>query len=713
MGLLPLAILCCFAPADQAPPVLSDGVRLRGQVVAKGTRQPLAGASITVDAVPAGAAGPDGHFEVDVLEGRRRIGLQYPGYEPLEETVTAAAGSPEHVFRLIPGDAPGRYETVVTPPAEQAPRTQLRDEQMRTVPGSLGDPFRVMESLPGVSQVVWPLAMYTVRGANPGNTGFFLDGVRVPMLFHFALGPSVIHPFFIDKVDFYPGGYPAEYGRFVSGIVAARTTAPKTDRLHASADMRLFDAGGIVAAPWHGGRGTVAVAGRYSYTGLLATALQNDFVLGYWDYQLRVDRRAGPGRVSVFAFGSSDVLGYRVQEQDDSLARTVEDARVSFHRLTVDWSGALGHGRAEAGLLLGQSAAASSIRALLALPVQVTTATVASRLGYERQLATWAGLRVGADAEAQRFLPHSELDDRQDVFRQRDAVSVSSHVSMIVRSGTWLSVTPAMRADVFFEQGTRRLEPGPRFTVRARPVGDLWLKAAVGRYAQMASLPLSVPGFESFGLKDYGTQSSVQGSVGAEAPVGQALTLDVTGFVQRLKLTDLASQFNYDLQQGSILEKRDGRSWGVELMLRRAVTERLSGWLAYTLSKSERVVGAYRTRTASDWDQRHIMNLVVAYRLRGGLKLGARWHINTGRPYPVFDQVTNRAEYQRLPDFHQLDVRVDKRFFFDRFALDVYAEVVNTTLSRQVYDRKLEANGAVNDRSYRIVLPSVGVHADW
>src|SRR5205814_10420543 len=155
-------------------------------------------------------------------------------------------------------------------------------------------------------------------------------------------------------------------------------------------------------------------------------------------------------------------------------------------------------------------------------------------------------------------------------------------------------------------------------TVRVRPAGDVWLKATVGRFAQMASLPVAVPGFEGFGLGDYGTQTSLQGSVGVEAPLREVLQLDATAFYQRLHLTDLQSLFLAEPETAPLVEVRDGRSYGLEVMLRRPAGKRLYGWLAYTLSKSERLIGYFRERVASDWDQRHILNLVVGYRLRGG-----------------------------------------------------------------------------------------------
>ncbi len=714
-----LLLLCWFAIGDAGPrdaeadAAVKDAApaapraRLRGLVLSKGTREPLAGASVTVDAKAAGETGAEGRFDVEVPAGRRRVQIQHPGFEPFDVVVEALAeagpGAPEQVFRLAPRQSGERYETVVTAADERAPRTSLRDEELLRLPGSFGDPFRTVESLPGVSQVLWPLALYAIRGANPGNTGFFIDGMRVPTLFHFALGPSVIHPFFVEQIDFYPGGYPVRYGRYVSGIVATRTSSPRVDKPHASADVRLFDAGGIVVAPWHGGAGTVAAAGRVSYTGLLFSQFSPRYVLSYWDYQLRADHRLGPGRVTAFAFGSGDVLGEK---------QRVQNAALSFHRLDLRWDGAVAGGRGEVGLLLGRDASATSIEPLAALPVGITTLTAAPRMSYSRPLAPWADLELGADAEFQRFRPDSEAIEKQDLFVDRDATSAGAFLAATLRWGTRLSVAPGLRADAFFEQGVRRIEPSPRLTVRVRPAGNVWLKATAGRFAQMASLPVAVPGFENFGLADYGTQTSLQGSVGVEAPLGEALSLDVTGFTQRLRLTDLESVFIYDPQR-QILELRDGRSFGVEVLLRRPLGKRLHGWLAYTLSKSERVVGEYRLRVPSDWDQRHIVNLVVGYRLRRGYALGARVHYNTGRPYPVFDQRSGVPDYLKLPDFYQLDLRADKRFVFDKFVLDAYVEVVNATFTREVYDIKRGADGRLDTKAFRIALPSVGVHAEW
>jgi hypothetical protein len=374
-------------------------------------------------------------------------------------------------------------------------------------------------------------------------------------------------------------------------------------------------------------------------------------------------------------------------------------------------------GDATAGVTAGGDAASTLFDSIASLPISVISLTAAPRLRYVHPLTAWADLETGADAEIQRFRPKSRLSDaggtQQDLFVRRFVEQGGAYLGLTLRAGSRLVVSPAMRYEGFWEQGVHRFEPSPRLNVRVRPGGETWLKASFGRTAQLASLALQVPGFESFGLKTYGPQWAVQGSVGVETPLVLALTLDLNLFYQRFQLTDLESIFNYDPQRPNIVERRDGESYGLEILLRRSLTNRLSGWLAYTLSKSDRLIGYYRLRAASDWDQRHILNLVLAYRLPRGWAVSGRIHYNTGRPYPVYQASTFRVDYERLPPFFQLDWRIDKRFVFNKFVLAAFLELVNSTLSREVYDLKRRPDDALEEKGFRIVLPSLGVRFDW
>jgi hypothetical protein len=691
-----------------APPAARHTVT--GVVRAKGTRRPLAGATLFVDGLPAAETDDAGAFTLLLTPGRHRIAAHAPLHELTEietdvETDAGAAPTPGALlFSLMPQVGAESYGAVVRAPPDGPPRLTLAPEEMRKTPGSFGDPLRVLESLPGVSQVIWPLAIYAVRGANPGNTGFFLDGVRMPTLFHFLLGPSVIHPYFIDRLDFFPGAYPIRYGRFVSGIVAAETAAPPADRLHLEVDVRLFDAGALAAAPFHDGKGAVAAAARFSYTGLLFSMLSNDVDLFYADYQLRVEHRLAGGKAILLAMGSFDSL----RISPDLGQRRAGDGDLQFHRVTLRWTGPLAGGRLDASVTGGTDHTRTTV---LDSPLDVSAASLMPRVELVRPFA--AGrvvLQLGGDGDLQRFHPRPppDLPSPGDFTRTRGAAAMGLYAGLTLRLGDRVAVTPAVRLDRFWEQAVTRNELGPRLIIRTALSPRLALTASGGRFSQMPSFPLSNGALESFDLRTLGPQRSWQGSLAAEARLAPALELVATTFLQRFRLSDLASHNSVDPQRQS-LEMRNGRGYGLELMLRLPSERRLSGWVAYTLSKSERDFGG--SIGPSDWDQRHILNVVGRWRIDRAWSVGGRFHYATGRPFPV--TVTGNVEYQRLPAFYQLDLRIDRRFVFDRFILDAYLEVVNATLTRQVVEIRTNFDNELERTGFRVILPSIGLHASF
>src|SRR5262245_49222745 len=152
--------------------------------------------------------------------------------------------------------ATARAEPPEQPPTEVVVRGERRAtdttsysrEDVREMPGAFGDPFRAIEASPGVTPVISGFPYFFVRGAPPGNVGYFIDGIRVPLLYHWFVGPGVIHPAFIERVDLYRGAYPARYGRFAGAVVAAETARPRYE-LHGEASVRLIDAGAMLELP--------------------------------------------------------------------------------------------------------------------------------------------------------------------------------------------------------------------------------------------------------------------------------------------------------------------------------------------------------------------------------------------------------------------------------------------------------------------------------
>jgi hypothetical protein len=625
------------APRPPPPP---PTVPITGVVLAMGSADVVPAVGLAVDGMPAAETDGDGRFQLRLTPGRHTIQVQHPGFLPFTEVFDTGKAA-ALTLRLTPTRAPGEYETVVRPPPREAPQLTLEKSEITMTPGSLGDPFRVIESLPGVVPVMWPLPIYAVRGSNPGNTGYFVDGLRVPALFHFALGPAVIHPQYLDSLTFYPSAYPPVYGRYVGGVVAAETSNAPNDRFRGSVDVRLYDAAVTASTPFNEGKGTVSAAARYAYPGAMLSLLQEEVDLHYWDYQARVDHPLGPGRLSVLALGSYDSLtvtesSVRREVQPPPLVRPQalglvaqvadpeedkEKVALTFHRVDLRWRAPVGRGRLLAALGAGYDRTAAPYDSNG--DVTVSGRSVLPRVVYDRAFGagTDAGapppllLTVGADGELTDYdaLSASIDPDRAlGALRARSAILLGAHAGLTWRASERFVASPGVRVDTYRESGAHAVDVQPRLHLRYRIGEQLWLKASGGRATQLPSIPLQIPGFEGFGLPRHGLQHSWQTSVGAERPLFGGLELDATAYAQRMRLTDLRDpEFNDPALD--FLISREALSYGLELLLRRPARERLHGWLSYTLSKALRSFEGGVVSPA-DWDQRHVVNLVVGYR---------------------------------------------------------------------------------------------------
>ncbi|HVT07375.1 MAG TPA: hypothetical protein VHO67_07945 [Polyangia bacterium] len=701
-------------PTDAAPPGATAPAtgRVVGRLLAKGTQAPVVGASVASDAAPLGETNARGEFDVALPCGHARVTVLAAGFEPLAADVdVCAADSAPLIWRLTPDHSGARHETVVRAKPVH-PALRLAKEELTQTAGTMGDPLRALESLPGVATIAWPAPIYAVRGSNPGNTGFFLDNVRVPALFHLALGPSVIHPYFFDSLQFYPGGYPAQFGRYVAGLVAADTRAAATDRVHASVDVRLFDAGAMVSAPLPG-NGGVAVAARYSYTGALVSYFDPELRLAYWDYQLRVDRRVGPVQLTLMAFGSHDLLAPTTTSAGTP---SIDELQIDFHRLSLRASLPVAGGRLQGSVAVGSDRTKAPI--LDVYPITVGTLTVAPRAALLRSFGV-ADVAVGFDGDISRYEPlvlgNLQPQDTSDLGRRRVATLLAGYASATLRLHRRVELTPELRFDSYDVAGAHAQDLGPRLAARVGVRDDTAIRLAGGRFTQLPSLPLQIPGADGFGLAALGLQSSWQGSVGVETTHVAGLELTATAYYQRYRLTDLRdpSPSSPDPLASDFLVVRDALSYGLELLVRRPATQRLYGWLSYTLSNNLRSYGGGAVGP-SDWDQRHVLNLVLGYRWKR-TTVGARVHYNTGRPYTYFlgGATVPQEQVMRLPPFYQLDLRIDRQVYFDRVQLDLYAELVNATLTPQVYALDVFGPGEVSEKSYRVVLPSIGVRAEF
>jgi hypothetical protein len=266
------------------------------------------------------------------VAARIRVAIHFTPPEP--EPTTSPIATPEPAAEgMVATDPPVEIIVMGDHPADVK---KLGRADVRQIPGAFGDPFRAIEVLPGVTPIVSGLPYFFIRGAPPGNVGYFFDQVNIPLLFHGAAGPGVIHPAFIESVDLYAGAYPAKYGRYAGGIIEGEPAQPRHE-VRGEALIRLLDAGAFLEVPFADGKGNAMFGGRYSYTGLILSALAPEVDLGYWDYQTRITYALTPkDTLQLFAFGSHDYVA-----AETSRGEEVELLNLTFHRLNASYERAL------------------------------------------------------------------------------------------------------------------------------------------------------------------------------------------------------------------------------------------------------------------------------------------------------------------------------------------------------------------------------------
>lgn len=596
---------------------------------------------------------------------------------------------------------------------------EVSGEPVRTQPGTLGDPFRVIQLLPGVVAPLPGLPLWSIRGASPGTAGFYLDGMRLPQLFHLLIGGGVIHSELIDRIDFFPSGYDATMGKAAGGIVSASTRPARGDGQHLDLSLRLYDVGGLVELSLPKGV-RISVSGHYGYPGPLLRAIDNRIELDYWDYQLRLDWRF----LTLQVLGGYDALALSINQ--DLEYSTAQSTRMMFHRAQLRLHGERERLSAEAALYGGYDQAGDvsgrGVDKLMAgvrgfvryrlprLLLQVGTEIEVARFSGERFDVGLRSLAFVRNAEGPARVSGKDPDTTPDELGEigQNRVGITSSFYLHSELALWpqrLLLSAGGRVDIYHVGNETLIGFDPRAQLRFVATPWLSMQASIGVYQQPPSFPVLLPGIDTFALK-LGLQSARSTVISEELSLPGDLLLRLSGYHQRFSnMTDMPPLGSSACAAppppslhgttATLVRVADGQAYGMEVWLRRSVGW-LSGWISYTLSRSER---SYPCGVrAADYDQTHVLQVVAQVRLPRGFVAGVRLQFNTGRPETLLpletdssaalQQTADRSISEglrnniRLPNYVQLDIRLDKRWTFRRWYLHAFLEVVNATFSR-------------------------------
>ncbi|HEX5660532.1 MAG TPA: TonB family protein, partial [Polyangiales bacterium] len=693
------------APPPPAAPVLGE---LQGKLETS-SHAPLVGADVTLagaDGEQSAVSGADGRFAfVDLPEGSYTVRVNALGLRPLVSSEQITAGARIEVsYALAPVAAEADYSAtarVETEVHEIVRRTIPREDLIRTA-GTRGDPLRIIELLPGVARPPAGEGMVLIRGSAPADSEVFLGGAPIYNLYHFGGLTSVANGFLLSGIDLYPGNFSSRYGRKIGGVVETSFRDPRSDRLHGILDVNMIDASLLVETPL-GKKLSLALAARRSYLdawyGKAAegTGATVSTAPVYYDYQAILNWQASSkDKVRFIGYGSFDELALNLQAQDehDPAVHGRFVNRTAYHRGTVEWH-SVWSSKLSSDLLVGSGPIQFKGSLGSAFGYDIKGFDVIVRNDWHLQLMSRLKLNLGLDAQLAKthtdyFGPRAQQAEGDPSaagpLAGRDIRSISvdsvyarpaAYAELVAQVTKQLELTAGTRVDYFSD--ANKVTVDPRFNARLQ-LGTTQLRAGVGLFSQPPDYTQTLKGFGSDKL---GPVRAVHYGAGVEQSFGRHGKLSLDGFYKTL------SKLVVNGNSEPLVNRGVGRIYGLEAMGRLNPVGRLSGFFAYTLSRSERNDKDGTGYRLFDYDQTHILTASGNVRLGKGWTFGSTFRLGSGNPSTPVSSSLYQANLDvylpsygatnsdRDPLFHRLDLRIEKRWAIGRGALTWYLDVQN------------------------------------
>ena len=754
-------------PEAQDPEDLGP-IRILGRIREAGYRTPIEGASVL--AIPAGElplgeirgtlyedevepawsvqvrTDAEGNFALrGVPDGKVRLVVLAAGYVRSDRVIELKPDKQLELTIWPRRESQNPYRTEVVSEREPMPEVVERSlsiEEISKIPGTQGDALKAVQNFPGVARAPFGSGLLAIRGAAPEDSAVFLGYHEIPLLFHFGGLRSVFASEILAQIDFIPGNFDSRYGDAIGGVVNVQPRKGRRDGYHGFIDVNAFDSGFLVEGPI--AKGSFAVAGRRSYIDfLLPRVLPQDAGINftvaprYWDYQILFDYPVDDGELTVRAFGSSDQLKLAFSGANDDPEAT-EDVRNQvetaqyFSRLDFVYRKRFGEW--EFLFTPAWRPGFTQLGILGILDLDVHTNDITTRTEISRQISKRVRWRVGTETTTTLFdigvtAPTTTLIASDAISRQVKGT--------LFRGAAYSTVTIAATDNVVLYPGVRvewfsapldRAAVDPRLRGVWKLADKTSLKGAVGLYSQGIQQPVQFDPI--FGNPRLGLQRSVHTSLGVAQELPWDSFIEVTGFYKELwKLvspsTELTRKTTGDVGSESFANTGTGRIYGMELLLRKNLSQNVYGWVSYTLSRSTRVDAPGVARRLFDFDQTHILTIIGSYKFKRGWQFGARFRLVSGNPFtPVANGVADAQtggyipiqgpiNGDRLPAFHQLDLRLDKTWTLPVLQITAYMDVQNVYNRQNVefinYSYDFTEVSTVNSLP---IIPSIGFRID-
>lgn len=617
----------------------------------------------------------------------------------------------------------------------------LNATEIERQPGAGRDVSKVLQALPGVAVRATFRNDIIIRGGAPGENKFYLDGIEVPNINHFATqgssgGPvGLLNVNFIREVDFYAGAFPANRANGLSSVISFKQKDGNPDALITNFAIGSSDAALTFDGPL-GKKADFIFSARRSYLQFLFSALQLPFLPTYNDAQFKVNLKLDQkNRITIIGLGALDdfVLNTKVNDKiTDTETREYNEYILGNIPTQDQWNYTIGVNWLHYSKNSYQNIIASrnmlkniatrytnNIETEANKILDYSSFEAENKFRFEHNINRngWK-LNAGFGYEYARYNNETfnritvqgvpvTIDYGSDLFLSKGALFAQLSKAFI---SDRLNLSAGIRSD-FNNYSSSMMDPleqiSPMFSASYRVTEKFSINGNVARFHQL-------PAYTILGYRDAAGELVNKNNdikyiradhfvFGTEYLTELSSRFTVEGFYKNysrypfsvkdsISLANLGSDFGV-LGNEEVVSTSLGRSYGVEFLYQQKLIKGFYGIVAYTYVNSEfqDKNGSY---ISSSWDSKHIVSLTAGKRFNKGWEVGMRWLYSGGSPYTPIDVATSSLKQvwdvtgqgipnydllnsQREASFHQLNIRVDKKVYLNKFSMNFYLDIQN------------------------------------
>lgn len=761
---LTLALLLCTACMYAT----AVNYTVRGKIIDKQSRRPVAYANVVVVGIPGKGASADslGMFSIEqVPPGIYRLEATLIGYKSSVTPEYVVSASTPFIEIEMEEDENMLAAVVVTPSPFR--KTVESPVSMRIIglqeieksPGGNRDISRIVRAYPGVS--FSPIGYRNdliVRGGSPSENRFYMDGIEIPNINHFATqgasgGPvSIVNADLIREISFYTGAFPANRSGALSSVLDFRLRDGNPEKQTFKATLGASEVS-LSGSGHLGKKTTYLFSARQSYLQLLFKALGLPFLPNFIDGQFKLKSKlSAHDELTILGLVGIDKMKLNTDEKGED-AEYILSYLPTIHQETFTVGAAYRHyaGKHVQTLTLSHNYLNNrnvkylnnddSSEENLTLRLRSVEQKTTLRFENHTRLGQWT-LKEGAEVNyanytnrtRQRILASNSLySTNLDLFSWGGFFSTD-----YVTADKRFSASAGIRADGNnYNREMKELwkQLSPRLSLSYELTRQWTLSGSAGLYHQLP--PYTALGFKDndgrYLNKDLKYMQVLETSLGIDWHLQDRLMISAEGFFKRYGRMPLSLRDNIPLackgdDYGTIgnedlIPTAEGRAYGIEAMLRWQIPGRFSFVSSFTVFRSE-----YRNGNGDDsllpatkyiasaWDNRFILNVSGTYNLPRRWSIGGKLSYIGGAPYTPYDEdksslvdawnAQGRPYYDyskyntlRLPNFAQFDVRVDKSFYFRKCMLGIYIDLQNITGSKLKQQDVIMSTGVIENPS--------------